>query len=79
VLKGFEAVVRGIASGTEFAVRSFGEARASGPLVEGRLVPWGAVFQTFALIGVAWSGVLLLVSFFVFRRKELAIYSGQGG
>lgn len=79
VVKGFEAVVRGIASGTEFAVRSFGEARASGPLVEGRLVPWAAVFQTFALIGVAWSGVLLLVSFFVFRRKELAIYSGQGG
>ncbi len=79
VLKGFEAVVRGIAGATEFAVRSFGEARASGPLVEGRLVPWSAVFQTFSLIGVAWSGILLFVSFFVFRRKELAIYSGQGG
>jgi len=79
VVKGFEAVVRTIAGGTEFAVRSFGEARASGPLVEGRLVSWGLVMQTFALLGVAWSGTLLLIGFFVFRRKELAIYSGQGG
>ena len=78
-LKAFEAVIRGIASGTEFSVRAFGEARGSGPLVEGRLVPWEIVIRTFALIGVAWSGILLVVGFGIFRRKELAIYSGQGG
>jgi len=79
VLKAVESVIRGIASGTEFSVRAFGEARASGPLVEGRLVPWEVVIRTFALIGIAWSGVLLVLGFVVFRRKELAIYSGQGG
>lgn len=78
-LKAVESVIRGIASGTEFSVRAFGDARASGPLVEGRLVSWEVVVRTFALIGIAWSGVLLIVGSFIFRRKELAIYSGQGG
>ena len=54
-------------------------ARASGALVEGRLVPTELVLRTLGLIGIAWSGVMLIVGFIVFRRKELAIYSGQGG
>lgn len=78
-IKDIEAAIRGIASATEFMVRSFGQARASGPLVEGRLVSWDLVLRTLALIGVAWSGVVLVVGFGIFRRKELAIYSGQGG
>jgi hypothetical protein len=78
-LKMVEAVIRSIASAVEFSVRAFGEARANGPLVEGRLVPWSMVAWTFLLIGVAWSGVMLVLGFAVFRRKELAIYSGQGG
>jgi hypothetical protein len=78
-LKTFEAVIRAIAGATEFSVRSFGDAQANGPVVEGRLVSWAIVGRTFALIGVAWSGVLLLLGFAVFRRKEIAIYSGQGG
>ena len=60
-------------------MRSFGEASANGPLVEGRLVSLGLVLRTFALIGIAWSGVVLVLSLVVFRRKEIAIYSGQGG
>lgn len=75
----FEWAVRSVAGATEFAVRAFGDARANGPLVEGRLVSWGLVGRTLALIGVAWSGVLLVVGCLIFRRKELAIYSGQGG
>ncbi len=78
-LKTFEAVIKGIAGSVEFSVRSFGEASANGPLVEGRLVSMGLVLRTFALIGVAWSGVVLVLGLAVFRRKELAIYSGQGG
>ena len=77
--KAFEAVIKGIAGATEFSVRSFGEARANGALVEGRLVSTALVLRTFALIGVAWSAVVLLLSLAVFRRKEIAIYSGQGG
>jgi len=78
-LKAFEAFIKGIAGGVEFSVRSFGEASANGPLVEGRLVSLGLVLRTFVLIGIAWSGVVLVLSLLVFRRKEIAIYSGQGG
>jgi hypothetical protein len=78
-LKAFEAVVKAIAGATEFSVRAFGEAEANGPLVEGRLVSGTTVLRAFALIGLAWSGVLLVLGTLAFRRKELAIYSGQGG
>ena len=78
-LKAFEAVVKAVAGATEFSVRSFGEAKGNGPLVEGRLISWWDLLRTFALIGVAWSGVVLTLGFAAFRRKELAIYSGQGG
>ena len=78
-LKGFEAVVRAIAGATEFSVRAFGEAEGNGPLVEGRLVSWFGVARAFVMIGIGWSGVLLTLGFAAFRRKELAIYSGQGG
>ena len=78
-LKAFEFVVKTIAGATEFTVRSFGEAKGNGPLVEGRLISWFDVARTFALIGVAWSGLVLAAGVFAFRRKELAIYSGQGG
>ncbi|MEY2716310.1 MAG: hypothetical protein RIT24_2653 [Planctomycetota bacterium] len=78
-LKAFEFVVKMIAGATEFTVRSFGEAKGNGPLVEGRLISWFDVVRTFALIGVAWSGLVLAAGVFAFRRKELAIYSGQGG
>ncbi|MFM7133208.1 MAG: hypothetical protein ACKO0W_02715, partial [Planctomycetota bacterium] len=78
-VKVLEELIRAIAGATEFSVRAFGEARANGPLVEGRLVPWSLVGKTFALIGIAWSGILLVLGTVIFRRKELAIYSGQGG
>jgi hypothetical protein len=77
--KAVEATIKAVASATEFTVRAYGEAGANGPLVEGRLVSWGVVGRTFALIGLAWSGILLVVGGAIFRRKELAIYSGQGG
>ncbi len=79
ILKGFEALVRTIAGATEFSVRAFGEAQGNGPVVEGRLVSWNDVGRTFVMIGVGWSGVLLVLGYLSFRRKELAIYSGQGG
>ena len=58
---------------------AFGEAQGNGPVVEGRLVSWNDVGRTFVMIGVGWSGVLLVLGYLSFRRKELAIYSGQGG
>jgi len=78
-VKAFEATVKAIAGATEFTLRAYAQAKANGPLVEGRLVSWWDVGRTFLLIGVGWSGLLLLGGFALFRRKELAIYSGQGG
>ena len=78
-VKAFESTVKAIAGATEFTLRAYSQAQANGPLVEGRLVSWWDVGRTFLLIGVAWSGLLLLGGFALFRRKELAIYSGQGG
>lgn len=79
VLKGFEAVVKTVAGSVEFSVRAFGDAKSNGPLVEGRLVSWISVARALLLLGFAWSGIALLLGFLAFRRKEIAIYSGQGG
>jgi ABC-type transport system involved in multi-copper enzyme maturation permease subunit len=70
--------IRGIAAGTEWALRSFGSTRPGPALVEGRLISWSDVGWSLASIGIAWSGVVFLTSLLVFRRKELAVYSGQG-
>ncbi|MFM7051963.1 MAG: hypothetical protein ACKOYN_07535 [Planctomycetota bacterium] len=78
-LKTFEWIVRSVASATEYSVRAFADARANGPLVEGRLVSWSDVLRSALLLGVGWCGMLLLGGYMLFRRKELAIYSGQGG
>ena len=43
-----------------------------------RLVSWGAVIRTLLVLGLAWSGLALVIGYLAFRRKELAIYSGQG-
>ena len=75
----FEAVVRSISTVVEFMLRPFGQAVSTGSLVEGRLVGWGAVGRAFALISLGWSLLIFVAALAAFRRKELAIYSGQGG
>lgn len=40
---------------------------------------WTAVGRSFLLMGVVWCGLSLLIGWTAFRRKEIAIYSGQGG
>ncbi|MCA9285496.1 MAG: hypothetical protein KDA22_09790 [Phycisphaerales bacterium] len=67
-----------IASASEWLLRSFSSVRPTQLLVEGRLVSWGAVIRTLLVLGLAWSGLALVIGYLAFRRKELAIYSGQG-
>jgi len=47
-------------------------------LVRGLNVSWERVGQAVMVIGLAWTGGTLLIGWLAFRRKELAIYSGQG-
>lgn len=56
----------------------FGAVSPSQMLVEGRLISWSLVgLQLFWLL-LIWAGITLAVGYLAFRRKELAIYSGQG-
>ena len=75
----FEFVIRSISSVVEFMLRPFGQAVSTGSLVQGRLISWGELGRAFALIGVGWSVLVFVIGLAAFRRKELAIYSGQGG
>lgn len=69
--------VKGIASASEWLLRAFGEISPTQQLVEGRLIAWDSVFSAFLVLGVVWSGVVFLAGFAAFRRKELAVYSGN--
>jgi hypothetical protein len=69
--------IRSIAVGVEWMLRSFGQTRPNPALVEGREVSWSEVFRSLAVIGIGWSAAVLVVAMLVFRRKELAVYSGQ--
>ena len=69
--------IRSIAVGTEWVLRAFGQTRPNPALVEGREVSWGDVFRSLGVIGLGWSAAVLVIAMLVFRRKELAVYSGQ--
>ena len=71
-------MINGIAKGLVFALRSFGDFRPTDQLVEGKIVTWGEVFMSFVQLTVLWSGVSLAIGWIVLRKRQLAIYSGQG-
>lgn len=56
----------------------FGAVKPSQMLVEGRLISWSEVMLEFIWLMVIWAGISMFVGFIAFRKKELAIYSGQG-
>jgi hypothetical protein len=74
-----QTAIKLIALVTVFLLESFGEIRPTQRVVDGRLVAWADVLQGFLRIGLLWSGLVLLVGWGVMRRRQLAIYSGQGG
>ena len=62
----------------EYLLRPFGQTSANDLLVKGRNVSYQRMTQAIAVIGLAWTGTTFIIGWLVFRRKELAIYSGQG-
>lgn len=56
--------------------RVYARLRPTANLVDGRLVPWSGVGKS-ALILFLWSGVVMALGLIVFRRRELATYSGR--
>ncbi|HMN97659.1 MAG TPA: ABC transporter permease subunit [Phycisphaerales bacterium] len=73
-----QIAVYGIAQGAEFMLRSFGRLRPTEALVQGRVVPGREILNGLLIIGLLWSGLAMLLGWLIFRRKELAIYSGHG-
>ena len=71
-------MTRAIASGVVFLLSSFGEYRPTQNLVEGKLIAWPAVLMGFVKLDLVWSGLAMVVGYLVLRRRQLAIYSGQG-
>ena len=71
-------LILGLAAVMEMLLRPFGQTGANDALVRGINVGWGLVLDALGVIGLAWTGLTLLIGWAAFRRKELAIYSGQG-
>jgi ABC-type transport system involved in multi-copper enzyme maturation permease subunit len=74
----FENTVYGISSASSTVLSTFGDVNPTQSLVEGRLISWAALGEACWRIGILWCGVTLIVGHLVFRKRELATYSGQG-
>jgi hypothetical protein len=71
-------VLRMIASALVFVSGQIGEYKPTEALVQGRFISWASVLGGIGRLIIVWCGALLLMGFLVFRRRELATYSGQG-
>jgi hypothetical protein len=67
-----------IASTVAFLLEPFGRASPNSLVIEGRLVAWSGVLRDLLVIGFLWSSLVLGLGWAIFRRRELATYSGHG-
>ena len=74
----FEHIVHAIATAIVFCLDAFGSQRPTDQLVNGMLITWGSVLNSFFKIGILWSGGILLIGTFILGKRQLAIYSGKG-
>lgn len=70
-------VIWWISTAMNWMLQSFGSIRPTQNLIEGRVVPWTAVLQTFAVIAGLWTTLSYGVGWIAFRSRQLAIYSGH--
>lgn len=73
----FNAFVAFIATWVARAFKVYSELQPAGRLVEGRVLGWGDVARGVGVVAL-WMGVLFGAAVAAFRRRELAIYSGNG-
>jgi hypothetical protein len=71
-----QMIVGPIASGVAWLFSTYGELRPTEKLVEGQLVTWRSIGGAVGVLG-AWCAALFALAVAVFRRRELALYSGQ--
>ncbi len=72
----FAAVVRGIAWPVANTFKYYADLSPTGKLVDGLLIPWFTVLKAAVILGSATT-VLFFIGVGIFRKRELATYSGQ--
>ncbi len=71
-----KVVIASISYGVSWLFSVYSDLRPTGRLVEGRLLGWGESARGVSVLGIA-SLVLYFAGVLIFRRRELAIYSGH--
>lgn len=69
-------VVRAIAIPIAYTFKIYADLRPTESLVDGRLIGWGALVSSMAVLG-AWTLAVLGLGLAIFRQRELATYSGR--
>lgn len=72
----FNTIVRFVAVPVSQMFRFYGELAPTDDLVEGRMLGWGSLVQTMVIMFVVCLG-LYAAGVTIFRKRELATYSGQ--
>ncbi|MEO1130569.1 MAG: hypothetical protein AAFX05_12810, partial [Planctomycetota bacterium] len=72
----FAVLVRLVAIPISWTFRTYAELKPTAHLVDGRLLSWSSVTTALAILG-AWTIGVLGIGLAIFRRRELAMYSGN--
>jgi ABC-type transport system involved in multi-copper enzyme maturation permease subunit len=71
-----KVLVRAVSLPIAWTFQVYADLRPTEKLVDGRLISWASLAQAIAVIG-AWTFAALTVGFLIFRKRELATYSGN--
>ncbi len=72
----FAIAIRSVAVPIAWVFKWYGELRPTSDLVDGRIIPWGTLLQG-AISLVLSSAAMLFGGWLIFRKRELATYSGK--
>lgn len=72
----WKAVVRALGLAVTWMFQTYADLKPTTRLVDGVLLDWQAVGRGVGMIA-AWSGALFVAATALFRRRELALYSGR--
>lgn len=72
----FKVVIRIISLPVAWGFSTYSELKPTENLVDGRLVGWAALSKASAVLG-AWTLSVLAIGWAIFRKRELAVYSGH--
>lgn len=72
----WKTVIRAIGLAISGMFRSYADLKPTSRLIDGQLLPWGSVAWGTSVLA-AWTLVLYVIALSIFRKRELATYSGQ--